>query len=342
MGLFTDFLKLFMTNMETDGDDTFDFERDINEPFRKIDSAIKELQEKSDFTPFCFNSGPVDDKGEPALLELKTVIEELPAENEDEESGTIEKRFIILKSPAVYTDGNGKTTVISEDLILDVTDFKPGAEYSLRVAENNGTVDFFAVKGAKVYKQKNPPENSAQADVNSTTLKPGDLWQNQSVAPELAYIRTDDNTWQLTNQVEAGTYTAPDISGGGGVIKCNPYNTEKLTENVREIEANALTRNDKAEIASWGMPDYSAGIITESGFIADEDYLVYAIPAQRSNVWCVITNADNLALYQCWMPNGYQQQIGGWFKLPKGEKLLVASGSFTAVTRFPLIGGKND
>lgn len=45
MGLFTDILKLFLTNMATDGDDYFDFERDINQPFRIIDAEIGELKE---------------------------------------------------------------------------------------------------------------------------------------------------------------------------------------------------------------------------------------------------------------------------------------------------------
>ena len=105
---------------------------------------------------------------------------------------------------------------------MDVTDFEPGAEYSLRVAENinSGAVEFFAVEGGKVYRQKAEPENP----------KDGDLWQNLSVAPSLAYIYSalqteniDENsetapagTWQITNQVEAGAYIVPSENSGGG------------------------------------------------------------------------------------------------------------------------------
>ncbi len=205
MGLFTKFLKLFTTTMETDGDDYFDFERDINEPLRIIDSEIGKLKEKQDFIPFCFNSGPVIN-GEPALLELSTVIETIPAEIEGGEPGQVEHKIITLKAPAVYTDGQGKTTAITEDLTLDVTNFEPGANYSLRVENIDGTVLFSALKGVKVYRQKTEPENP----------NPGDLWQNLSVAPELAYICTADNAWQITNQVEAGIYDVPANSGGGG------------------------------------------------------------------------------------------------------------------------------
>ena len=172
----------------------------------------------STFIPFCFNSGPVNENGEPALLQLGTVTETVPPETEGGEETTVTKQIVTLKAPAVYTDGQGKTLTITEDLTLDVTDFEPGAEYSLRVAENinNGAVEFFAVKG-EVYRQKAVPENPAA----------GDLWQNMSVAPELAYIysipvasenseTTPAGIWQITNQVEAGTYTVPSENSGGG------------------------------------------------------------------------------------------------------------------------------
>lgn len=40
MGLFSKILNLFLTNMETDGDEYFDFERDLNANFRKIDARF--------------------------------------------------------------------------------------------------------------------------------------------------------------------------------------------------------------------------------------------------------------------------------------------------------------
>ena len=178
---------------------------------------LKHLQ--SPYTPFCFNSGLVDENGEAALLQLNTVSvapevpvdasETEPFEDNGESGATVESKIITLKAPAVYTDGNGKTVTISEDLTLDVTNFAPGT-YSLRVAETVSGIEFTAVDGAKVYRQKNPPENPVD----------GDLWQNLSVAPHLAYIYTvstaDEDAeitpagiWQITNQVEVGIYTVP-------------------------------------------------------------------------------------------------------------------------------------
>lgn len=187
----------------------------------------------STFIPFCFNSGPVDENGNAALLELSTaqagvtsasdeldnvnttasVTETIPPETEDRETTTVTKQILTLKSPAVYTDGSGRTTAIVEDLTLDVTDLEPG-EYSLRVAENNSIIEFFTVN-ADVYKQKIPPENP----------KDGDLWQNLSVAPNIVYkYKTSTQEWLPNcNEVEAGKYTKPeitehpDLSGGGGV-----------------------------------------------------------------------------------------------------------------------------
>lgn len=37
----TEELKLFLTDMETDGEELFDFDRDLNENFIKIDEAAK-------------------------------------------------------------------------------------------------------------------------------------------------------------------------------------------------------------------------------------------------------------------------------------------------------------
>ena len=42
MGIFTDILKLFKTNMATDGDDFFDFDRDLNQNWDKIDEFAQE------------------------------------------------------------------------------------------------------------------------------------------------------------------------------------------------------------------------------------------------------------------------------------------------------------
>ena len=195
----------------------------------------------STFAPFCFNSGAVDENGNAALLQLSTVTETVPSEEsgagavtsdedgtsttqaawndsspgaEDEEPVTISKRIITLKAPAIYTDGNGKTVTITEDLTLDVTDYEPG-EYSLRVANRNGEIVFFDVEGGKTYRQKNPPKDPNLYD----------LWQDLSVAPHLVYCLEEYGAsleddpglaWQITNEVEAGVYTIPAAPAKGG------------------------------------------------------------------------------------------------------------------------------
>lgn len=183
----------------------------------KAKVPLKHLQ--CPYIPFCFNSGAVDENGEPALLQLSTVMEVMQSETEGQEPETVEKKIITLKSPATYTDGNGKTVNITKDLTLDATDYEPG-EYSLRVANRNGEIVFFGVEGGKTYRQKNPPKEPNLYD----------LWQDLSVAPYRTYCLEEygtsleddpDLAWQITDEVEAGVYTAPaknsDLSGGGGV-----------------------------------------------------------------------------------------------------------------------------
>ena len=45
MGTYTTNLNLYNTNMTTDGNDTFDFQRDLNDNNDKIDSAIGKLSD---------------------------------------------------------------------------------------------------------------------------------------------------------------------------------------------------------------------------------------------------------------------------------------------------------
>lgn len=42
MGIFTNILRLFKTDMTTDGNDVFDFERDLNQNWDKIDEFANE------------------------------------------------------------------------------------------------------------------------------------------------------------------------------------------------------------------------------------------------------------------------------------------------------------
>lgn len=41
MGRITNLLKLFLTNMETDGDEYFDFDKDINQNFLKVEERFQ-------------------------------------------------------------------------------------------------------------------------------------------------------------------------------------------------------------------------------------------------------------------------------------------------------------
>lgn len=47
MGTTTEKLNLYLTDMETDGNDSFDFDRDLNQNFEKIDNAFDDLDKNS-------------------------------------------------------------------------------------------------------------------------------------------------------------------------------------------------------------------------------------------------------------------------------------------------------
>ena len=77
MPTYTKTLRLKKTNMNTDGDDLFDFGDDLDNNWDKLDAAYSKLNNAitenaskiaDTLTPFCFNSGNVDDDGDANIL----------------------------------------------------------------------------------------------------------------------------------------------------------------------------------------------------------------------------------------------------------------------------------
>ena len=104
--------------------------------------------------------------------------------------------------------------------------------------------------------------------------------------------------------------------------------------------ANGIDRtvkSDRETVVGWGMPDYSAGVSTSSGYVADRDYIVVCIPKAPETGRYIIT-VDDKIVFQSYQSTAYQQYTSGYFFLPKGKTLLVKQGTFTEISRFPLKG----
>ena len=158
-----------------------------------FDNISKVAEIKAQYPRFCFNSGSIDKNGNANLLQYSEI----------QEAETLAKT-LILKAPAIYTDGNGKVYEIANDIFYNASNLDNG-EYSIQIECINNEYILKPVKNAKVYRQNQQPN----------TPKLGDLWQNTSVAPYLSYV-FDGEKWVLTNLVEVGILTISSDSVGGG------------------------------------------------------------------------------------------------------------------------------
>lgn len=129
---------------------------------------------------FCFNSGPVDENGEAALI-------------------TIEGNIVTLNAPAVCTTASGKTYKIEENITLDISSLEEG-NYNLFYAPETNELVAYA---NEIYTQKAQP-----ADCNQN-----DIWVDTSVMPYLTKIKSETSFVQIDIVPNA---VIAIVSGGGG------------------------------------------------------------------------------------------------------------------------------
>lgn len=131
---------------------------------------------------FCFNSGPVDENGEAALI-------------------TIEGNIVTLNAPAVCTTASGKTYKIEENITLDISSLEEG-NYNLFYAPETNELVAYA---NEIYTQKAQP-----ADCNQN-----DIWVDTSVMPYLTKIKSETSFVQIDIVPNA---VIAIVSRGGGQI----------------------------------------------------------------------------------------------------------------------------
>lgn len=158
-------------------------ETKVNEGIEDINAIIKNATEKLDgtnFPIFCFNSGPVDANGEPALL-------------------TLENGVITQHSPAVCTTADGKTYSVSEDIKLDISSLEAG-KYNIFYNPETKKLEVYS---NKIFIQKSKPVNWV---VN-------DIWLDESVMPRKLFMKKSDTEILECKLVQNAVITV--ISGGG-------------------------------------------------------------------------------------------------------------------------------
>lgn len=133
---------------------------------------------------FCFNSGPVDENGEAALI-------------------TIEGNIVTLNAPAVCTTASGKTYKIEENITLDISSLEEG-NYNLFYAPETNELVAYA---NEIYTQKAQP-----ADCNQN-----DIWVDTSVMPYLTKIKSETSFVQI--DIVPNAVIAIVSEGGGQILE---------------------------------------------------------------------------------------------------------------------------
>lgn len=122
----------------------------------------------------CFNSGPVDENGEAALLSLDETV-------------------LTLHTPAVCTTVSGETFSVNEDISKDISDLTEGHYNVFYNPETNGLV----VYANTIFQQKSKPVNW---NVN-------DIWIDTSVMPYLSKIKKSETEVQIVKLIKCGLIT---------------------------------------------------------------------------------------------------------------------------------------
>ena len=131
---------------------------------------------------FCFNSGPVDENGEPALI-------------------TLSENTLTLNAPAVCTTAGGETFVINDNISLDISALSDG-NYNLFY---NPETEGLEIYNNEIYIQKSEPSE----------MLVNDIWVDTSVMPYKSYKKISASEKQNTKLVANAVIAMLSGSGGG-------------------------------------------------------------------------------------------------------------------------------
>lgn len=144
---------------------------------------------------FCFNSGPVNTEGNPALLTLEKL-------SEASETATV----LTLHAPAVCTDISGQSYNVGENIQLDISGYDAGT-YNIFFSPEE---DILKLYQNNIYVQKNLPE----------TFNINDIFIDVSVFPYSEKIKVSEDEIIETNEIYCGNL----IIDSETTLTINEYN----------------------------------------------------------------------------------------------------------------------
>lgn len=181
---------------------------------------------------FCFNSGPVDENGEPALI-------------------TLSKNTLTLNAPAVCTTAGGEKYTISENISLDISESADG-NYNLFY---NPETEGLEIYNNKIYIQKSEPDE----------MQINDIWVDTSVMPYKSYKKISASEKENVKIVPNAVISILSDGGGGVTLSVNKYNIMREIDTLKRNKADIDLANTtpaqsfKDMSVCWGLPDYMNG-----------------------------------------------------------------------------------
>ena len=176
--------------------DTIAFAKNFAKDLQIGDVVILSGSSNGNFYPFfCVNSGSVNNEGEPDfLIQSSNSLKAL--------------------APFVYTTAAGVTYEVSNDVILDLSNYSYGS-YKVFIERDYQGIFSLALYQNNVFIQKTPPEDAQE----------NDIWVNTAVYPESSYKYTrskwvfDDSVYLASIEIVEEDETENEQPSGDEIIE---------------------------------------------------------------------------------------------------------------------------
>lgn len=225
----------------------------------------------------------------------------------------------------LYPNGrNIDKTLKNGELTLD-------SDFIIDLSPHSGqTFDFELMFGCNI-NYSYISQNYQESDVAPTNFSGANPIYLNTTENQMYFYISSSSSWEKRTFIKLGQGKLEN----GVVTSFIPYQPVEL-----------LKRSDKAEIVSWGMPDYSAGITRNSNieYLAAYDSYLYGFGTSLSNsVPTIYVSYDKVNWLALSLGSGYANIAGSLYAwIPKGMYFKGLYGSPWQYQQYPLKGSNND
>lgn len=112
---------------------------------------------------------------------------------------------------------------------------------------------------------------------------------------------------------------------------------ETKLDEIYAVEVSGDTQF-KQMVASWGIPDYSAGIAISSGYVAQANGFVVLLSSGSGDDAMSKISVNGVLVSMTTTRAAYNQETSASAFVKKGDKITVSYNKFLSFTFYPLMG----